>query len=219
MVILTQTKHLSTTDQAREDRSDNPSSGTCVLRQVEKSPAPAGEPAGSTVRRYNVAGLNELSREGFLRVIGPVFEHSPWIAELTWAKRPFESAATLHRALCETVLASDDPRKLALIRAHPDLAGRAARAGTLTPASTCEQASGGLDKLSAEEAALFDTYNREYRERFGFPFVICARQNKKEAMLAGFERRLKNSLQQEIEAALAEILKIAELRLHDLLVS
>lgn len=219
MVILTQTKHLSTTDQAREDRSDNPSSGTCVLRQVEKSPAPAGEPAGSTVRRYNVAGLNELSREGFLRVIGPVFEHSPWIAELTWAKRPFESAATLHRALCETVLASDDPRKLALIRAHPDLAGRAARAGTLTPASTCEQASGGLDKLSAEEAALFDTYNREYRERFGFPFVICARQNKKEAMLAGFERRLKNSPQQEIEAALAEILKIAELRLHDLLVS
>jgi 2-oxo-4-hydroxy-4-carboxy-5-ureidoimidazoline decarboxylase len=219
LVILTQTKHLSTTDQAREDRSDNPSSGTCVLRQVEKSPAPAGEPAGSTVRRYNVAGLNELSREGFLRVIGPVFEHSPWIAELTWAKRPFESAATLHRALCETVLASDDPRKLALIRAHPDLAGRAARAGTLTPASTCEQASGGLDKLSAEEAALFDTYNREYRERFGFPFVICARQNKKEAMLAGFERRLKNSPQQEIEAALAEILKIAELRLHDLLVS
>lgn len=219
MVILTQTKHLSTTDQPGEGRSGNPSSGTCVLRQVEKSPAPAGEPAGSTVRRYNVAGLNELSREGFLRVIGPVFEHSPWIAELTWAKRPFESAATLHRALCETVLASDDPRKLALIRAHPDLAGRAARAGTLTPASTCEQASGGLDKLSAEEAALFDTYNREYRERFGFPFVICARQNKKEAMLAGFERRLKNSLQQEIEAALAEILKIAELRLHDLLVS
>lgn len=219
MVILTQTKHLSTTDQPGEGRSGNPSSGTCVLRQVEKSPAPAGEPAGSTVRRYNVAGLNELSREGFLRVIGPVFEHSPWIAELTWAKRPFESAATLHRALCETVLASDDPRKLALIRAHPDLAGRAARAGTLTPASTCEQASGGLDKLSAEEAALFDTYNREYRERFGFPFVICARQNKKEAMLAGFERRLKNSPQQEIEAALAEILKIAELRLHDLLVS
>ena len=219
MVILTQTKHLSTTDQPGEGRSGNPSSGTCVLRQVEQSPAPAGEPAGSTVRRYNVAGLNELSREGFLRVIGPVFEHSPWIAELTWAKRPFESAATLHRALCETVLASDDPRKLALIRAHPDLAGRAARAGTLTPASTCEQASGGLDKLSAEEAALFDTYNREYRERFGFPFVICARQNKKEAMLAGFERRLKNSLQQEIEAALAEILKIAELRLHDLLVS
>jgi OHCU decarboxylase len=161
--------------------------------------------------------LNELSREGFLRVVGPVFEHSPWIAELTWAKRPFKSAGVLHHALCETVLASDEPRKLALIRAHPDLAGRAARAGRLTAASAQEQASGGLDKLSTEETALFDKYNREYRERFGFPFVICARQNKKEAMLAGFERRLKNSPEQEIEAALAEILKIAELRLYDLI--
>jgi OHCU decarboxylase len=163
-----------------------------------------------------LAGLNALSREDFLRVIGPVFEHSSWIAELTWAKRPFESADALHRALCETVLAYDEPQKLALIRAHPDLAGRAARAGTLTPASTHEQASGGLDQLSAEEAALFDKYNRAYRERFGFPFVICARQNKKAAMLAGFEQRLKNSPQQEIETALAEIFKIAELRLHDL---
>ena len=186
---------------------------------MEKSPAPAGEPAGSALKRCSVAGLNGLSREGFLRVIGPVFEHSPWIAELTWAKRPFKSAGALHRALCGTVLASDAPRKLALIRAHPDLAGRAARAGTLTPASTREQASGGLDQLNAEEAALFTKYNREYRERFGFPFVICARQNKKEAMLAGFERRLKNSPEREIQAALAEIFKIAELRLHDLLAS
>ena len=152
-------------------------------------------------------------------MVGPVFEHSPWIAELTWAKRPFESVGALHRALCETVLASDEPRKLALIRAHPDLAGRAARAGKLTAASTQEQASRGLHKLSTEEAALFDKYNREYRERFGFPFVICARQNKKEAMLAGFEQRLKNSPQQEIEAALAEIFKIADLRLRDLIAS
>ena len=89
----------------------------------------------------------------------------------------------------------------------------------MTPASTREQASGGLDQLSPEEVAVFDKYNREYRERFHFPFVICARQNKKEAMLAGFERRLKNSPQQEIEAALAEIFKIAELRLHDLVAS
>jgi 2-oxo-4-hydroxy-4-carboxy-5-ureidoimidazoline decarboxylase len=164
-----------------------------------------------------VAELNELSREDFLRLIGPVFEHSVWIAELTWTKRPFASAGALHRALCATVLASDELKKLALIRAHPDLAGRAARAGTLTAASTREQSSGGLDQLSAEEAAWFDRYNREYRKRFGFPFVICARQNKKAAMLAGFERRLKNSLEQEIETALAEIFKIAELRLHDVI--
>jgi OHCU decarboxylase len=176
-------------------------------------------PGGNPVKRCSVAALNELSRENFLRVIGPVFEHSPWIAELTWPKRPFASAGALHRALCETVLASDQPRKLALIRAHPDLAGRAARAGTLTPASAREQAGGGLDQLSPQEAALFDQYNRAYRERFGFPFVICARRNKKEAMLAGFERRLKHSPAQEIETALAEIFTIAELRLHDLIAS
>jgi OHCU decarboxylase len=173
--------------------------------------------AESRPQRCSLTGLNELSREDFLRVVSPVFEHSPWIAELTWAKRPFESVGALHRALCETVLASNEPRKLALIRAHPDLAGRAARAGTLTLPSAQEQASGGLDQLSGQEAALFDKYNRAYRERFGFPFVICARQNKKEAMLAGFEWRLKNSPQQEIETALTEIFKIAELRLHDLI--
>lgn len=186
---------------------------------MEKSAASASRQGGGSLERYTLAALNALSRKDFLRVIGPVFERSPWIAELTWAKRPFKSVAALQRALCETVRASDESRKLALIRAHPDLAGRAARAGALTPASAREQASGGLDQLGAEEAALFDKYNRAYRERFGFPFVICARQNKKEAMLAGFARRLKNSPQQEIEVALAEVFKIAKLRLDDLLVS
>jgi 2-oxo-4-hydroxy-4-carboxy-5-ureidoimidazoline decarboxylase len=175
--------------------------------------------AGTALKRYSAVELNELNRETFVQVIGPVFEHSPWIAEQTWVHRPFESARALHHALCGTVLGSDEPRKLALIRAHPDLAGKAVRAGTLTPASTREQASGGLDKLSPEEAALFDKCNREYRERFGFPFVICVRQHRKEAMLAGFERRLRNSREQEIKAALAEIFKIAELRLHDLIAS
>jgi 2-oxo-4-hydroxy-4-carboxy-5-ureidoimidazoline decarboxylase len=210
---------LNTSEQPGEGLNGNPSGEACVLGQLENASTPACRPAGSSSKQYNIAGLNELSQGDFIRLIGPVFEHSPWIAELTWAKRPFESAAALHRALCETVLASDDSKKLALIRAHPDLADRAARAGTLTPASACEQASGGLDRLSAEDAALFHKYNHEYRERFGFPFVICARRNKKEAMLADFERRLKHSREQEIEAALAEVFKITELRIHDLLVS
>jgi 2-oxo-4-hydroxy-4-carboxy-5-ureidoimidazoline decarboxylase len=161
--------------------------------------------------------LNAFRREEFVRLIGPVFEHSPWISEETWAKRPFDSASALHRALCETVLTSDTAKKLGLIRAHPDLAGRAAKAGTLSAASAHEQASGGLDSLSLEEAALFDRYNRAYHEKFGFPFVICVRQNKKEAMLAGFERRLKNSPELEMETALREVFKIAELRLSDLI--
>jgi len=107
-------------------------------------------------------------------------------------------------------------KQLALIRAHPDLVGRATLAGTLTRESTGEQASAGLNALSPAEIALFQKQNAAYREKFGFPFVICARLNKKEAILAGFEHRLKNSPEQEIPAALGEIFKIAELRLRDL---
>jgi OHCU decarboxylase len=145
-----------------------------------------------------------------------VFEHSPWIAEATWAQRPFTSIDQLHGVLCQTVRESSESEKLALIRAHPDLVGRAALAGTLTRESTGEQASAGLNKLAVEEIAAFQKYNAAYREKFGFPFVICARLNKKEAILAGFAARLHNSPQQEVAAALAEIFKIAELRLRDL---
>jgi 2-oxo-4-hydroxy-4-carboxy-5-ureidoimidazoline decarboxylase len=106
-----------------------------------------------------------------------------------------------------------------LIRAHPDLVDRARRAGTLTPESAREQTSAGLDTLTPREIALFEDYNRQYWERFGFPFVICARLNRKEAILAGFAQRLTHARAQEIETALAEIFKIADLRLHDLMAS
>src|SRR5437879_3918786 len=105
--------------------------------------------------RHALSELNGFGREEFTRVVGPVFEHSPWIAESAWAKRPFASLEALHRALCETVRAADETRQLELIRAHPDLVGRAALAGTLTSASTREQAAAGLDRLSAEEIGLF----------------------------------------------------------------
>ena len=160
--------------------------------------------------------LNSLPCGEFVRVVGPVFEHSPWIAEATWPKRPFASVEELHRALCQTVTNAGEERQLALIRAHPDLVGRAALAGTLTRESTSEQASAGLGKLTPEEMELFQKHNAAYREKFGFPFVICARRNKKEAILSGFKVRLQNSRSQEIQTALAEIFKIAELRLRDL---
>jgi len=108
-------------------------------------------------------------------------------------------------------------KQVRLIQAHPDLVGRAALAGALTAASNQEQASAGLNRLSKEEIAAFHYYNRAYSGKFGFPFVVCARLNKKEAILRGFETRLKNSREQEITTALAEIGKIAGLRLEDLL--
>jgi 2-oxo-4-hydroxy-4-carboxy-5-ureidoimidazoline decarboxylase len=170
-----------------------------------------------TAPHRTIAGLNTLARDEFVRLVGPVFEHSPWIAETAWLKKPFASLEQLHRTLCEVIQNADMKKQLALIRAHPDLVGRAALTETLTRESRNEQVSAGLSKLSPEEISLFQTQNAAYRTKFGFPFVICARLNKKEAILAGFERRLKNSQAQEIQAALGEIFKIAELRLHDLI--
>jgi len=167
-------------------------------------------------KRFTLAELNGLEQNEFARIIGPVFEHSPWIAETVWVQKPFLNLADLHRALCETVKNAGEAKQLALIRAHPDLVGRAALAGTLTPASANEQASAGLAQLSPEEIQLFQKQNAVYQEKFGFPFVICARLNKKTAILKGFEARLENSREQEIKTALAEIFKIAELRLRDL---
>jgi OHCU decarboxylase len=163
------------------------------------------------------AQLNSLSRDEFVRIVGPVFEHSPWIAEWTWPKRPFASVEQLHKALTEIVRDANEAQQLALIRAHPDLVGRAALAGTLTRESTGEQASAGLSKLTPDEIETFQKNNAAYKEKFSFPFVICARLNKKESILKGFEHRLANSRGQEIKTALEEIFKIAELRLRDLI--
>ena len=165
---------------------------------------------------FTIEQLNKVDLAEFIRIVGPVFEHSPWIAEMTWAQQPFDTIEQLHQALCDSVRTAGHEQQLALVRAHPDLVGRAALAGTLTRESTGEQASAGLNALTPEEIALFQKQNAAYRAKFGFPFVICARLNKKEAILAGFEKRLKNSPEQEIQTALEEIFKIAELRLRDL---
>ena len=158
-----------------------------------------------------------MSRKEFVSFLGGVFEHSPWIVETAFHTKPFATFEQLHRALCEIVKNSSEEKQLALICAHPDLVGKIALVGQLTLESTNEQASAGLNKLLPEEIDLFQKQNAAYKTKFGFPFVICARLNKKEAILAGFERRLKNSRGQEIKTALEEIFKIAELRLRDLI--
>ena len=159
-----------------------------------------------------LAELNALGREEFTRLLGPVFEHSPWVVARTCSQRPFRSREDLHAALCDTVAKASDDEKFSLIRAHPDLIGD----DEITEASRAEQASAGLDRASPEEVKQFREYNRQYRERFGFPFVICARLNKKEAIAQAFPVRLRKSREQEMETALHEISKIAELRLEDL---
>jgi 2-oxo-4-hydroxy-4-carboxy-5-ureidoimidazoline decarboxylase len=165
----------------------------------------------------SLSRLNQLDRIEFVSVVGPIFEHSPWIAEMAWPEKPFATAEELHRVMCNIVRNAGLEKQLHLIRAHPDLVGRAALAGTLTRESTKEQASASLNKLSPEEIKLFQKQNTAYHGKFGFPFVICARLNKKEAILAGFEKRLLNTREEEIQIALAEIFKIAEFRLRDLI--
>jgi 2-oxo-4-hydroxy-4-carboxy-5-ureidoimidazoline decarboxylase len=161
--------------------------------------------------------INALDRAAFTAALGHLFEHSPWVAEQTWPQRPFASAEALHAVLCATMRAAPVEQQLALIRAHPDLAGRLAQQKKLTAESTREQASAGLNQLSDAELAEFTALNETYKAQFGFPFVICARLNAKEAILAAMQVRLAHPIPVERNAALAEIEKIAWLRLQDTL--
>jgi 2-oxo-4-hydroxy-4-carboxy-5-ureidoimidazoline decarboxylase len=168
---------------------------------------------GNFVGFWNLSAVNASDRADFVRALGGVFEHSPWVAERVVDQRPFASVGALHEAMREAVRNAAPEEQLAIIRAHPDLVGRA----VLTAESQGEQAAAGLTDLSREDAALFDRYNREYKARFGFPFVICARLNKKDAILRAFPVRLQNDAEAERATALEEIYKIAHLRLADLI--
>ncbi|MBI2517171.1 MAG: 2-oxo-4-hydroxy-4-carboxy-5-ureidoimidazoline decarboxylase [Opitutae bacterium] len=161
--------------------------------------------------------LNACDREALVASLGHLFEHSPWVAEETWPRRPFASAEVLHAALCATMRAAPRERQLALVRAHPDLAGRLAQQRKLTAESTREQASAGLNQLTDAELAEFTRLNDAYRAQFGFPFIICARLNAKDAILAALRTRSAQPPDAEFAAALAEIEKIARLRLQDIL--
>src|SRR5579872_3639369 len=134
-------------------------------------------------RAMTIADLNTAERAWFVAAVGFAFESSPWIAELASERRPFSDLDALTACMNAIVAESPLDRRLALIAAHPDLAGRVAREGRLTPASTDEQASAGLDRLTPAEAARFETLNAAYRDRFGFPFVICVREQTKSSIL------------------------------------
>jgi OHCU decarboxylase len=166
-----------------------------------------------------VSELNRAGREDFCNAVGFAFENSPWIAAEAWEKRPFASVDDLHAAMVAVVEQAPREKRIALIAAHPDLAGRVAREGRLTAASLDEQSSAGLDRLSKEELARFERLNQSYRAQFSFPFVICARENTKESILAALESRTQSDRTTEITTALREIAKIARLRLNDVVSS
>ena len=161
-----------------------------------------------------------MDRATFVATFGQVFEHSPWIAEAAFDRglpADADRADGLHRALCKVLRAAPDERKKALIDAHPDLAGRLARAGRLTADSSKEQASAGLDQLIDAERARFTALNDAYKARFGFPFIMAVKGRSKDEILAAFERRLAHDATTEQATALEQIERIALLRIQDLL--
>lgn len=183
--------------QARHDKHDT--KGTLQL------------PAQLTLQR-----INALDRDAFSAALAQVFEGPPEIVAEAWERRPFTDREALYRALVGVMEAMPAERQVALLRAHPDLVGRAALAGTLSRDSTAEQAAAGLNRLSPEDVATFNRLNAAYRTKFGFPFIVCARENTKATILAGFEERLPHDRDDEIRIALGEVAKICRLRLASL---
>jgi 2-oxo-4-hydroxy-4-carboxy-5-ureidoimidazoline decarboxylase len=156
---------------------------------------------------------NALPAAEFVARLHTLFEHSPWVVERAVVRRPF---AELHAGLLQVLHAASADEQLALIRAHPELAGKAAIDGSLTAASAAEQAQAGLDRLTAEEFARFHALNAAYRARFDFPFIVCVRLTDKAGILAAMQARLANTREAEIAAALDEIGEIVRLRLEAL---
>ena len=165
----------------------------------------------------NIGALNACDRASFVNVLGAIFEDSPWVVDSAWYRRPFAAVDDLMAAILAVVETASNDEKLALIRTHPDLAGKAARAGALTEYSASEQAGVGLDRLSDEEYARFHRLNDAYKARFGFPFVIAVRGHNRETLLAAFATRLQNDQGSEMAEALHNIGLIAQFRLEDML--
>ncbi len=161
--------------------------------------------------------VNALSDEAFVATFGFLFEHSPWVVEAAAGDRPFQTLGAMHAALARTLFFADDAQKLAVLRAHPKLADKAAIAAGLTKESAAEQASVGLDQLTAEEFTRFRYLNVAYDARFGFPFIIAVRAaGGKAGVLAAMHARLNNNAAEEQRAALDEVAKIVALRLKDI---
>jgi len=157
-----------------------------------------------------------MDRAAFSETLGGVFEHSPWVAERAWENRPFADIGDLHATMTQAVREAGPERQLALIRAHPELAGKAAAEGCLTRESTSEQSSAGLDRCTRDELATLRELNRAYRHKFDFPFVMAAKGRSKGEILAAIRERLDRPVEKEFACCQDEIAEIARLRLADL---
>ena len=163
---------------------------------------------------HAITQLSHQSQAEFIASLDGIFEHSPWVAERTWEKRPFANVDALHQAMCDVMLNAPKSEQLALILAHPELAGKEAEAGTLTKESTGEQRGAGLDQCTHEEFVRLRSLNARYHEKFTFPFIVAVKGMTRHQIMDSIEERLNNSQEQEFLRCLTEIGKIAGFRLH-----
>ncbi len=166
-----------------------------------------------------LSDLNACSRDDFVAALSNIFEYSPWIAEQAASVRPFAGVKQLFDTMKAAVDRAPTELRLALIRAHPDLANKTQRAAGLTAESSDEQNSVGLDRLSDAEYQAFERVNNAYRAKFGFPYIVCVRRHTRDSILRDFERRLPNDAKSEIQKSIEEICRIAALRVDQLVVS
>lgn len=161
---------------------------------------------------HQIEASNALNQSAFADRYGALFESSPWIAKAAWQRRPFRSAEHMLEAMCEVVLEADEASKLELLRAHPELGERTA----MTDHSVFEQTSAGLTDLERDEAFVLRQLNKQYRERFGFPFIMAVRGLSPELIADSMQSRMGRSYEEELEQALLEVCKIAAFRLRQL---
>src|SRR5450432_3029566 len=166
-----------------------------------------------------VSDLNTCSKDDFVAALSNVFEYSPWIAERAASMRPFAGVKQLLEAMKLVVDRAAPELRVALIKAHPDLANKTQRAAGLTAESSAEQNSVGLDRLSDAEYDAFEGVNNAYRAKFGFPYIVCVRRHTKDSILRDFERRLPNDATTEAQRSIEEICRIAALRVDQLVAS
>jgi len=164
-----------------------------------------------------LAEINALDRRGFVERLGGIVEHTPWIADAAWPGRPYDSVDALHAAMVAALMAAPIETQLAVIRAHPELAGKAAIRGEMTADSKLEQSGAGLAQCSAQEFARLTALNRAYKAKFGFPFIIAVKGLDRGAIINRFEDRLAHDRVTEFGEALAQIVRISRLRLAALL--
>lgn len=164
-----------------------------------------------------LADLSALDRDAFVGAVGAVFEHSPWVMERAWERRPFGSRAALITALGDVLREAGRERQLSLINAHPELAGKLAIRGALTADSAREQAGAGLAECSPEEFFSLQQLNSAYRDKFGWPFIVAVKGLNRQQIIAEMTRRIERTPDDEFAEALAQILRIASFRLEDLI--